>query len=429
MSAAVRGIWGAAVIAACAAPSAAANVWPRVSRMIAEGAASGTEAGITAALVMSALLMAATPFAMKKAPNVGFWAVCLIFGVGLATFNYTMAVDLAGKWRDQSTAPAALTAAKAKALKSRIAGATAAMDRLAKLPHTTAAQVTAADDAVALATEARDQECGKVGRNCRARVAELKAVTETRAILLANRAVSEKRELYEAAIAKAQKELDALGVIPNQIDPAAARIGKAFDKLPFIDLGPRPDLVVIEWWPTWVAIIIEVIALLGPRIVLTATMPRDFEAPANKMDRERFQNSGFVEVVRAPSSEKPPTALPTAAPIETPATATTPKNPKKIKRAAVGDCSSVREWHRSRTTARPGSKLKPKDTYDTAYLPWCQENGIEPVSLTKFGLTMKAAPESGGCGVQYSERNKRGFYTGIALTAIPRLVTADASPR
>jgi hypothetical protein len=95
MGAAARGFWGATVVAACAAPSVAANVWPRVSHLWAEGAASGTEVGLTLALAMSAIGMAAVPFAMKKAGNVGFWLVCLVMGLGLATFNYTMAVELA----------------------------------------------------------------------------------------------------------------------------------------------------------------------------------------------------------------------------------------------------------------------------------------------------------------------------------------------
>lgn len=54
---------------------------------------------------MSAVGMAAVPFAMKKAGNLGFWLVCLVMGLGLATFNHTMAVELASKWRDQNTSP------------------------------------------------------------------------------------------------------------------------------------------------------------------------------------------------------------------------------------------------------------------------------------------------------------------------------------
>ena len=42
--------------------------------------------------------MAAVPFAMKKAENpLEFWLVYLVFGLALATFNYSMAVDLASR--------------------------------------------------------------------------------------------------------------------------------------------------------------------------------------------------------------------------------------------------------------------------------------------------------------------------------------------
>ena len=94
MTAAVRGIWGAAVVAACAAPSAAANVWPRVSQMWAEGAASGTEVGLTLALAMSAVGMAAVPFAMKKAGNIGFWLVCLMMGLWVSLIGFSSSEQL-----------------------------------------------------------------------------------------------------------------------------------------------------------------------------------------------------------------------------------------------------------------------------------------------------------------------------------------------
>lgn len=82
--------------------------------------------------------------------------------------------------------------------------------------------------------------------------------------------------------------------------------------------------------------------------------------------------------------------------------------PKKIKRSAVGDGSSMREWKESRTVARPGSEIRPEETWATAYKPWCAENDLVPVTLTKFGTIMK-----NDLDVEYVERNKRGFYVNI----------------
>ena len=83
-------------------------------------------------------------------------------------------------------------------------------------------------------------------------------------------------------------------------------------------------------------------------------------------------------------------------------------------------------WHAARTVARPGSKLKPKETYDGSYVPFCQEQGLEPVSFTRFGMVVKAPTAEGGCGFGF-ERNtrKRDHYLDIALIAAPKLVARD----
>src|SRR5262245_48477452 len=153
------------VFAICVAPSVAANVWPRLTHIRTEGAANGTEVGITIAVTLSALGMAAVPFAMRNADSLLFWLTCLLTGLGLATFNYSMAVDLVTRWRDET--PAAVKQLTAAALDRRITDATAAKAKLPQLPHTTAAMVTAAKGAVDLATQAR------TGDNCRLRVVEL----------------------------------------------------------------------------------------------------------------------------------------------------------------------------------------------------------------------------------------------------------------
>ena len=96
------------------APSVAANVWPRLTQIRSEGAANGTEVGITIAVTLSALGMAAVPSAVRNANTLLFRLTCLVTALGLATFNYSMAVDLVTRWRDEN--PAALKQPTAAAL-------------------------------------------------------------------------------------------------------------------------------------------------------------------------------------------------------------------------------------------------------------------------------------------------------------------------
>ena len=434
MSAAVRGVWGAAVVAACAAPSAAANVWPRLTHMWAEGAASGTEVGITIALTLSAVGMTAVPFAMKKAGNLGFWLVCLLMGLGLATFNYSMAVDLASRFRDSMSSPAAVKQLEAAALDRRKTAATAALGQLPQLPHTTAAMVTAAQTAADAATASKEEECRRRGLHCRDREADQRGALAALGTAEANRANTAERERLNRELADATKERVKLGHVSDEIDPGAAKIGKLLAK--FVDMGPRPDLVVLDWWPTFVAIMIEAIGLLLPRIILTATGHAE-ERPARSW-RWREPATEIAKPARAAPIAAPSAAVTIAAPRPTAATAARPKTSKKINTAAVGDAESVRQWFKSRTVPRPGSKLKPKaEVYEGSYVRWCAEQTppIEPVSFTAFGNTIKAPVEQGGCGIVLEStpeqarllhrhrargRSEAGRYRGMIMTGPSR---------
>jgi hypothetical protein len=106
-----------------------------------------------------------------------------------------------------------------------------------------------------------------------------------------------------------------------------------------------------------------------------------------------------------------------AVPSQTPATPAKAKNASKSKRKESREFGDVGVWKESRTAARADSRIKPGDAYK-AYCAWCTEKGLEPVTLTAFGTTMK-----GELGVVYEEKNKRGFYVGIAMVTAPRLAT------
>jgi|SRR5262245_1469681 len=131
------------IVLICATPTVAANLWPRLAHMWAEGGATGAEVGLTVALALSALGMTTIPFAMKKAGSLGLCLACLVMGTVLAAFNYTMAVEVATKWREDLAIPRAQTVAKSGALRARITGATNARAQLAQVPPASTAALLA----------------------------------------------------------------------------------------------------------------------------------------------------------------------------------------------------------------------------------------------------------------------------------------------
>jgi len=426
----------AAVAALCAVPSAAANLWPRLTHIWTNGAAGG-DVAIISLLTLSVAGMVAVPFAMRNADSLLFWLTCLVTGIGLATFNQIMATETTGKWLEVMLHPAAVKQSRAAVLDSRIQRETAAIAQLPQLPRTSAAEVEAAAQAVKLATEARDQECGKVGNNCRDRVKELKTEVEKQAELLKARTNTITLEAHEAAIKTARAEREELEPIPTGPDPTMQRIANMVGLV--YPLGERSDLKVIEWLPTWVAAMVEAIGLLLPRILLTAmgiierrpsrfwpTLGAGAAATASWCWRRWGWGSEATAQPDAGSVAAPPAAIEIAAVRKGAATAAEPRKRNVSKAAAVYEAESVRQWFKSRTVARTGSKLKPKETYDTSFVPWCKEQGIELVTFTRFGAIMKDKVEDGGCGVVYEEKpkSKRGFYVDIALVGAPKLVAS-----
>src|SRR5262249_29151338 len=114
---------------------------------------------------LSALGMTAIRFALKKAGSLGLCLACLVMGTVLAAFNYTMAVELASKWREDIATPRAQTVAKSAALRARITGAANSRTQLAKVPPTMEAALETARRVADAASLAKDRECGHGDRN------------------------------------------------------------------------------------------------------------------------------------------------------------------------------------------------------------------------------------------------------------------------
>ena len=89
----------AGVVALCALPSAALNVWPKLPQVLA-GTAAVSDVAFVIMVVVAALLMAAVPFASAKARNFGWKSLSWVAGLSVATLVFTLGVAGAGKLRD-----------------------------------------------------------------------------------------------------------------------------------------------------------------------------------------------------------------------------------------------------------------------------------------------------------------------------------------
>jgi len=271
------------------------------------------------------------------------------------------------------------------------------------------AMLEASNQGVTVAQAAVEQECRKVGDNCRKRQDALALAVKDRAPLLQLKATADQIDVAEKALKDLEDEKAVLPPAPQNVDAAAYRLSKQLGKI--VDLGDNPVEATTDILIYTISGFAEFIALLGPMIFLTAMGGINKPvAPAGRRWWQRWRKEPELEV---PATTAAPQA---AAPARTPASPAKAKSPKKIKAAGVREFGDVREWKESRTIARADSRVKPSDAH-SAYKSWCAELGKEPVSLTAFGTAMKNE-----LGVLYEEKSKRGYYVGIALVGTPKLV-------
>jgi predicted transcriptional regulator len=331
--------------------------------------------------------------------------------LALATLNYTLAVASVGKMRDSDAGPARELVHRHAGLDSRIARLTNSRSQLPQVPPAIdQSMLDAANQAVALADDARLRECGRVGDNCRQRVAELAEATKARVPMQAAKAMADQIARIDADLRQLEDEKRGLAPPPKDVDAAAARLSKQLGRL--FDLGDSPVETTADVIIGGVSALSELIGLLGPIVFVTALSTKHEPQP-----RQPWVWPGRWR------RRVDPTPAPGVAVVENAGVARTTAAPKatkpgRITAAGVREFGSVRQWLQSRTVARPDSKVKPAAVYD-GYTAWCAEQGKAPITQTAFGNTMKKE-----LGVPYEEKNKRGFYLGIALVGTPKLVAA-----
>lgn len=135
---------------------------------------------------------------------------------------------------------------------------------------TTPEEVAASQHTVDEAIVARDQECGKVGDNCRKRVGELSDRELALARLQNSKSIGDHAAALDAKIAGIEGELRSMGPVPLATDPGAARLAA-------VTFGALTADQVGEWLPTALSRVAEICALLGPFVLIVGAR-RDLTA-------------------------------------------------------------------------------------------------------------------------------------------------------
>lgn len=346
--------------------------------MILHGMTSN-ELGIVLLVAVSAMGMTAVPFAMAKAPNRSFWWTSLSFGLGLAILNYIMAVGAIGKISDHATSTAAQAISKAQSLKDQLEELRAARKELGAFKPTTQEMVTAADEAVRLAEDARRQECDKVGDFCRARVAQLSSRLSERAEIVGGLSLTKRAKELSDRTADINQQIQHLGSLPLYVNPQAERIKSIISWF----YPPVATEMVANGIIHFLAIAAELFALGMPRILATALA----RSPAEIRKEDGQPDFGKAE----------PKLLEQVKPKALPATRLTP----------VVRSESVKDWKNDQLVRKPGGRLKCWDTFK-AYEAWCKARNIAPSTFTAFDFELTAL----GVG---KETGSRSFYLEVEL--------------
>jgi hypothetical protein len=389
------------IVTLCAAPAITLNVWPRVETMLTQGLTSN-ELGTALLVGVSALAMTTIPFAMAKAPNRGFWLTSLAFGISLGALNYIMAVGAIGKVADHATAEATAQISRLASLQTQLEELRADRRQLGAFRPATADQLRAADEAVRLAEVARAQECDKVGDFCRARVAQLSSRLSERAELATSLAFSSRAREIDDRSNAIRKELAAVGAVPLSVNPQAERI-KSVVRWAYPSVATDQ---VASGIIHFLAIMSELFAFLGPRVLATA-VARGPVAPGSE---PRLGSGQILRLVKRPFllvgraiSEKGQSDTPQVNSVRTGNFAGAIAGPPRSGPAV----SPIRQWHASNLQTVTDYRLRTWDAYQ-AFIKWAKPQGVT-MTFTAFDYELQLL------GVKKEESSGRTFYLNVNL--------------
>jgi hypothetical protein len=413
---------GAAVLALCIAPSAAMNLWPGLSGIIwGTAAADGATVAKLTMQAASVIVMALSLVAMERARSWPKKLAALGLGLGLASLNFLNALELASHARDEVATKARGTINGTAALQRQFAILQKSRTELPQFIPATAAAVESAVLAVSAAEKSRASECEKRGPNCRDREADERAARATLAAVQERQTLTDRAAKLEGDMREIEAKLAAVGPAPRYEDPAAHRLAVILAMVGF-DLGDRPAEKVAEYWPLLIAAMVEVLAMVGPYVLLGAPAeprprrswrwPRIFPAPGKSEPTATSctTKKEYVQEV-APAAAVVKTAVSQSA-----ASAVKRCKSKPKPKTAVG---AVRDWKDDHIVTRE-TDLKAGDALEH-YREWCRAKDVEPVNQTVFGKELAAL------GVEkFQTPSKRTFYRGVGLRAKPALVVRNA---
>jgi hypothetical protein len=346
----------------CIAPSAVANVLPHILALSNQGAIDSAEATTAVFQGVSVIAMAAMPFGIQNLRAVTLKAACWLLAIVLFGLNLLNALDAASHARANATGVNRGTIAKAAALNSRIPELRNSRSQVPQFTFTSAASAMAAQKATDEAVRAKDAECGKIGPNCRKRTDESTTAAEKLSQALGQRALTERAEKLDVEIAALERQLLELSPVPKHGDDTASKTARLIG--PFVSIGSNADEEIAEWRPIAFAIGIELLALIGPIGMVAAV-----GSPSTVV---KTQQPAISEDVKNASPETPAPVL--AAVVRSAATPAKPKKARQIKKAALTGVGDVREWHGSRTAAKPGNLIRVNECF-AAYVEWCKGQG------------------------------------------------------
>lgn len=283
-------------------PALLLNAGGRVIQMYNAGTVEIEPLASILFVVASIALLGFCGVAIAKTESRAGRFVIGLAGVVFVIVNFILSLDVVSHARDQSADPRRHTIARAAELQANLRQAR--IDRAGmKMPETwaTAESIGVAKGAVESAEVARQQECGKVGDNCRKRVAELSERQTELGNLMAAKAATDLILSADAKIADIEAEIASLGTIPSHADPGSARMAR---------LTSMSEATMSEMLPLIFAACFELLALVGPRIAMIAMQPvRREEAapmqvttPAVRVDPPPLSG----EVVAIPAPVEPP---------------------------------------------------------------------------------------------------------------------------
>lgn len=222
----------------------------------------------------------------------------------------------------------------------------------------TADAVLAAREAVAAAERAQKAECERRGRLCREREAEETAKRDALAVVLANRAATERAERLERDAAAVQARLDVAAPVAS-VNPLADTLGRIFS-IPSAAAATAQQVAMV--------VIVEI--LIAFSLIAWELLPRSHAAPR------------LAAVETEPLLAPQATAELDPLPSNVVALIQPPKrgNIEAFLLACVGKAK--------------GSSVSWAELY-VRYRRWCEESSLEPYAVREFGTQLDSLRADG----------------------------------